>query len=143
MMISMPSIDATYTSPVSSIELVHVKKIKSLSLIEAISYKQKLDLVRTQIESEHLSITQQPNKELEIERLIQLQEPYIIERNKILDNPLKYYLPYYRRKLCNIDSKLDELELKIYEIQRENSISKNVIASAEEKLQKYSSLLKD
>jgi hypothetical protein len=43
---------------------------------------------------------------------------WITERNLILDHPFKYFLPKYKRKLKEIDSHLDILDLKIYELRK-------------------------
>ncbi len=56
----------------------------------------------------------------EIKTLMKSKEPYIILRNKILDNPFRFFSPTARKKLANIDSKLDEIDLRIYDLQSKN-----------------------
>jgi hypothetical protein len=38
------------------------------------------------------------------------REPYIKKRNEILNNPFKYYNPFYRRKLKEIELILNDLD---------------------------------
>lgn len=48
-------------------------------------------------------------------KLLYLQESaWIIERNKILKGHFKKYLPYYRKKLKEIDEKLNQIHRQIY-----------------------------
>lgn len=74
--------------------------------------------------------------------LMKLKESYIFARNEIIDSFFKYFIPKYRRRLREIDLRLDELDLQIYMFERENSVKetelREIIHLAEEKLEKYS-----
>lgn len=54
----------------------------------------------------------------QIEKLFEMREPLIKERNRILDNVFKYFHPIYQSKLKNIDAKIDEIDLQIYSFQK-------------------------
>jgi hypothetical protein len=99
--------------------------------------------IRRNIESAMVATTLQDSNSQKIEKIISEREPFIIERNRILDNPIKYL--FYRKKLREIDAKLDALDLQIFLLETENSISESelneVISTAEAKLKKYSKYL--
>jgi hypothetical protein len=65
-----------------------------------------------------VSITQQ--EYMLIDQLMSQKEPYVSLRNKILNNPFKYYNPVYRKKLKKIDAELDVIDMKIYSLERDN-----------------------
>jgi hypothetical protein len=56
----------------------------------------------------------------------------IIERNKILDSPLKIFLPlkyflfFYRKKLSEIDAKIDKLDLQTKDDFEESDLNKTI-----------------
>ena len=83
---------------------------------------------------------------LNIATLKKIREKYVCERNKILDNPFKYFNPFYKKRLTDIDTKLDDIENRLYQLDTENHIKehelKHLILAAEEKLKEYSHLLK-
>ena len=53
-----------------------------------------------------------------IERTFKAKIPLIKRRNRIIDNPLKLFLPYYKKRLARIDNQIDELDLSIYELEK-------------------------
>lgn len=81
------------------------------------------------------------DKAEEIARIEKLRQPLIAMRNKILDNPFKYYNPFYQKKLEKIDAELDALDLQLYLLRSENLIKESELQqmtlSAEEKMRKH------
>ncbi len=72
---------------------------------------------RIELESSYVVTTLPENKAQRIENIIYLKTPLMKQRNNILDNPFKYYNPYYRSKLKAIDAKIDALDLQLYRIE--------------------------
>lgn len=56
------------------------------------------------------------HKALPIDHLMEARQPYIGQRNQILDSPLKYFNPFYRKQLKVIDAKLDDLDIQINQL---------------------------
>lgn len=54
-----------------------------------------------------------------------IKESLIKERNSILNNPFKYILPCYRKKIKKIDSDLDKIDLELYSFENQNIKTKN------------------
>lgn len=75
-----------------------------------------------------------------IENILLLKKPLLFERNKILDNPIKYY--FFKKKLREIDEKLDALDLQLYAIETKDSIKESdlneMVLAAEKKLKEFS-----
>jgi hypothetical protein len=101
-----------------------------------------LEKINSEITASTTSVTLQKSKPWEIEQLMERKNPYIIERNKILNSFCKPFIPHYKRRLDLIDNALDELDQKIYFLQSENSIKEDdlnkMILLAEQRLKKYS-----
>ncbi len=53
-----------------------------------------------------------------IDNIIAAKSILINDRNKIIDNSLKYFLPSYKKKLLHIENQLDKLDLAIYELEK-------------------------
>ena len=53
-----------------------------------------------------------------IERTFKAKIPLIKSRNRIIDSPLKLFLPYYKKRLARIDNQIDELDFSIYELEK-------------------------
>ena len=49
----------------------------------------------------------------QIKKLWSLKGPLIAERNKIIDPIWKRWFPYYRKKLKEIDARLNDIDLQI------------------------------
>lgn len=93
---------------------------------------------RTKSEIESLVVSATQPKVYSIDYYVALREPLIFLRDKILDNPLSYFNPFRRKRLREIDSKLDEIDLKIYVLESQEGIKesdlKTVIVQAEARL---------
>lgn len=73
-----------------------------------------------------------------VKELYDEQEFYFKKRSEIVDNVFKRL--FFKRELAEINNILDEIGLKIYEIEFEPT--KQLIAAAEQKLKQYDSILK-
>ncbi len=126
----------------------HIAKIKPVLNDFSLSISKSdtlLKQTKSDLESSSIAITLEKNQEQIIENIMNLKKPLIQARNKILDNPLKYFLPYYKRKLAKIDIELDKLDLLLYQLEKENFIEENelnkIVLFAQAKLKKYSHYL--
>lgn len=85
-------------------------------------------------------------KNLPIEYLEELRRPLAAQRNEIIDDPLKYYNPFWWTKLREIDEKLDMLDLQIYKLRKTNFSKKDdldkIIEDATRKVDACFALLK-
>ena len=104
--------------------------------------KENLNRIKVNLESSAVATTLLESKFAQIANVFLLKEPLIQNRNDILDNPFKYYNPYYRIKLKRIDTLLDDLDMQLYILETENQTDENdldcALALAESKLKKYS-----
>lgn len=100
--------------------------------------KETQQRMKWELESAVIATTISESKVQQIENIFYSKENLIRGRNAILNNPLKYYNPFYRKKLKKIDLQLDELDLQIYNLESEASQIKSdldrEIKSAEERL---------
>ena len=55
---------------------------------------------------------------LSIESLMKQREIHIINRNFVLDDPFIYHTPVWKRRLKEIDKKLDEIDAQIYLLEK-------------------------
>jgi hypothetical protein len=53
-----------------------------------------------------------------LDNIINAKTLLINDRNKIIDSPLKLFLPYYKKRLARIDNQIDELDSSIYELEK-------------------------
>lgn len=81
------------------------------------------------------------NIDLQIMHLSSQKMSLIQERNKILGNIFYFLFPSRRKKLKLIEKQIDELDIKIYLLGKENNKTKpdlnKIIKTAEETLAKY------
>lgn len=75
--------------------------------------KDSLEMSITNLERTLINYTNQA-----IERTLKAKIPLINRRNRIIDSPLKLFLPYYKKRLARIDNQIDELDLSIYELEK-------------------------
>ncbi|PWY54323.1 hypothetical protein DGG96_17435 [Legionella qingyii] len=112
----MSSSSVTLKSPWrlnSSSKLTRINPIYEDYSAEAISK----EILQRKIETLIATITLEENKASKIERLFSLKTPLIQERSKILQNPIKLFLPSYKKKLKELDAELDRIELEIYKLE--------------------------
>src|SRR4029078_12985886 len=76
-----------------------------------LGHESTVEKLKGRIESAVVATTLQNSKADEIEKIMKEREPLIEDRNTILDNPIKCLFPFYRKKLHEIDAKLDALDL--------------------------------
>lgn len=117
----------------------NIKRIANEPVDFSLFYQKESSLrIKKELESSAVVTTIPASKIQNIENLIDTKKLLISKRNTILDNLFKYYNPYYRRKLKEIDAKLDELDLQLYifESEFENTEANldRAIKSAKEKL---------
>jgi len=121
-------------NPNRKIERILVEQ-KDISLFNK---KGNLQRITEELESSFIAISISKDKTQQIENILYSKEPLTRERNSILDNPFKYYNPFYRKKLKKIDARLDELDLQLYVLESEakkiESDLDRAIESAQEKL---------
>ena len=121
----------------------HRKKIRNILPAKDLSVS--LENLKKEIEDQidlNIPITTRANGELEIIKYT--QENYIVKRNKIIRNPLKYYNPFYWGRLKKIEAKLDELELKIYYLEKRNEPNlKRMLEDIENKKKRCRQFLRD
>lgn len=58
------------------------------------------------------------NQSLPIDILISQKAPLIKARNAIIDNPLKYFNPFYRPRIRMLDRLIDDIEEQIFNLER-------------------------
>jgi hypothetical protein len=101
--------------------------------------------IRLNLESSSVATTLQKTRIEEIEKIINEKESLIDKRNVVLNNPIKYILPFYKKQIHKIDAKIDALDLQLYLLETEDTIKKpeldNIISTAEERLEKYAKYL--
>src|SRR5580693_5019893 len=107
--------------------------------------KSSAERVVRNIQAEVVAITLQESKAQEIEKLLKERELLIEKRNNIIDSPIKYFIPFYRKKLREIDTDIDVLDLQLFSLETEDSIKESdldtIVSTAEARLQKYSKYL--
>lgn len=100
---------------------------------------------KTKSEVESLVISETQHKALPIDYLMGLRGPFIAKRDEILDNPLRYYNPFYRKELRRIDAKLDTIDILIHALESQTNVKESdlntVISRAEERLTECFKLL--
>lgn len=98
-----------------------------------------------EVESQSVATTLQLSKFQQINDLLKKKNVYIQQRNRIIDNPLKRLIPFYKHQLQDIDSKIDELDLSLYQLEMEDNINQSeineIIHSAEKRLEEQSKSL--
>lgn len=96
-------------------------------------------------QAEVVATTLQESKAQEIVKLLRDRELLIEKRNCIIDSPIKYFIPIYRKKLREIDANIDVLDLQLFSLETEDSIKESdldrIISTAEARLKKYSKYL--
>jgi hypothetical protein len=110
-----------------------------------VSSQSQLDRTRSDLEAMIISETQK--SVFPLEYMLALRDPYISQRNEILGNPFKYYNPFYKARLRQIDAKLDEIDVNISSL-RTSSVSsegdlKSIILASEARLAKCFNTLLD
>jgi hypothetical protein len=107
--------------------------------------KSSAERVVRNIQSEVVTTTLQESKAQEIAKLLRERELLIEKRNSIIDSPIKYFIPFYRKKLREIDADIDVLDLQLFSLETEDSIKESdldtIISTAEARLKKYSKYL--
>lgn len=107
--------------------------------------KSSAERVVRNIQAEVVATTLQESKAQEIEKLLRDRELLIEKRNSIIDSPIKYLIPFYRKKLREIDTDIDVLDLQLFSLETEDSIKESdldtIISTAEARLKKYSKYL--
>lgn len=97
------------------------------------------------IQSEVVATTLQESRSQEIAELLRDRDLLIKKRNSIIDSPIKFFIPFYRKKLREIDADIDVLDLQLFSLETENSIKESdldtIISTAEARLKKYSKYL--
>lgn len=92
-----------------------------------------------------VATTLQNSKAQEMAMLLNNRALLIKKRNNIIDNPIKCFIPFYRKKLREIDAHIDALDLQLFALETEDSIKESdldtIISTAEARLKKYSKYL--
>mgnify|MGYP001563867681 CR=1 FL=1 len=84
---------------------------------------------KTKTDVEALVVLATQHKALLVDYLMTLRGPFIARRNAIIDSPFRYYNPLYRRKLRQIDSQLDAIDIMIRALESQGSIGENDLNS--------------
>jgi hypothetical protein len=138
---ALPPAGLTLSNPNRHISRV-LSEREDFSLLD---HNKTIERMKIDLESSSVVTTMAENKYQQIENIFRLKDPLIQARNNIIDNPFKYYFPYYRKKLTRIDTRLDELDMQLYMLESENELNESnldkAIDSAELKLKKYSRFL--
>lgn len=107
--------------------------------------KNTAERVVRNVQAEVVTTTLQESKAQEIAKLLTDRELLIKKRNSIIDSPIKYFIPFYRKKLREIDADIDVLDLQLFSLETEDSIKESdldtIISTAEVRLKKYSKYL--
>ena len=107
--------------------------------------KSTAERVVRNIQSEVVATTLQESKAEEIANLLRDRELLMEKRNNNIDSPIKYFIPFYRKKLREIDTNIDVLDLQLFSLETEDSIKESdldtIISTAEARLKKYSKYL--
>ena len=102
--------------------------------------------LRTEQDIASLVIATTQRKALPIEALLNSRKPIIEARNDIIHNPLKYFNPFYWSQLKDLDKSLDEIDLQIFELERDSTYPKEedlkaIISAASSSIQACYALL--
>ena len=128
------------SNPNRQIERVSIES-EDFSLFNQID---TLERIKGEIEASAIVTTISENKTQQIENIICSREPLIRERNSILNSFFKYYIPFYRNSLKNIDARLDELDLELYFLQSEtNKIEADVDKAIQSSQERWNTVLKN
>jgi hypothetical protein len=99
--------------------------------------------IKEDVEAAVIVTTLQSTIGQEVEKIRREKEPYIQERNAILGNSIKYF--FYKKRLAEIEAKLDELDMLIYLLETRNTIKQStldeIIATSKARLDKYQKYL--
>lgn len=106
-----------------------------------------VDALIRELESKTVATTLPLTKSQKIKDLTNKKDIFIQQRNEIMDSLFKFYLPWNRKKLKNIDLEIDKIDLVLYELEIEDKLKMSeideMVRSAEKRLEEQSGLLQE